>query len=215
MKTELPNFRMSRRLVILCAIIVAILPIAVNAAVGALVDPATKISFDDSIGGLSLFGVGVRKKGPIKVYSVGMYSDPDAKSKIAPIPKVDKSHAISTLRSSLKSASGTIFLLKMNFKVGPHKLASAIAESVEPRTSDKTAVDILKKLILDGISSKGGAVPGTILQFDCFDGGVKVSVDGREIGTAPGLCQAFCDVYLDDKTVSPALRESCIENCFS
>ena len=33
----------------------------------ALVDPATKIKFDDALGSLPLFGVGVRKKGPIKV----------------------------------------------------------------------------------------------------------------------------------------------------
>lgn len=39
----------------------------------ALVDSATKINFDDKLGNLSLFGVGVRKKGPIKV-SYNMYS---------------------------------------------------------------------------------------------------------------------------------------------
>ena len=39
----------------------------VDAAAAALVDSATKINFDDKLGGLSLFGVGVRKKGPIKV----------------------------------------------------------------------------------------------------------------------------------------------------
>ncbi|KAL7518749.1 hypothetical protein ACHAWX_003559 [Stephanocyclus meneghinianus] len=150
-----------------------------------------------------------------KVYSVGMYSDDHAKSKLSSIPKFNKADAISKLRLSLKSASATMFVLKMNFKVGAEKMASAIAESVEPRTSEKGAVEMLKKLILDGISSKGAAVPGTILQFECSNDGVKVSVDSKEIGIAPGLCQAFCDVYLDDKTVSPALRESCIENCCS
>jgi hypothetical protein len=54
-------------LIILIAIAAAILPSEVSAVAAAMVDPATKISFDDSIGGLSLFGVGVRKKGPIKV----------------------------------------------------------------------------------------------------------------------------------------------------
>ena len=33
----------------------------VDAAAAALVDGATKINFDDKLGGLSLFGVGVRK----------------------------------------------------------------------------------------------------------------------------------------------------------
>ena len=44
-----------------------ILPTVVCAAAAAMVDPATKISFDENVSGLSLFGVGVRKKGPIKV----------------------------------------------------------------------------------------------------------------------------------------------------
>ncbi len=40
---------------------------SVDAAAAALVDSATKINFDDKLGDLSLFGVGVRRKGPIKV----------------------------------------------------------------------------------------------------------------------------------------------------
>jgi len=40
----------------------------VTAAAAALIDTATKISFDDTLNnGQSLFGVGCRKKGPIKV----------------------------------------------------------------------------------------------------------------------------------------------------
>lgn len=144
-----------------------------------------------------------------------MYSDSEAKDAISSIPKSNKADAISALRSSIKSASSTTFVLKMNFKVGAEKMAGAIAESVEPRTSDKAAVETLKQLIVDGIASKGAAVPGTELQFDCSEEGVKVSVDNREVGVAPGLCEAFCNVYLDDKAVSPALRDSCVENCCS
>lgn len=183
-------------------------------AAAALMDPATKIKFDDNLGDLPLFGVGVRKKGPIKVYSVGMYSDAAAKASVSSIPKPNKSGALSAIRSSLASSNRTTFVLKMNFKVGAEKMASAIAESVSPRASDKAAVETLKKLILDGVASKGAATPGTVLRFDCSEGeGVKVSVDGSEVGAAPGLCRAFCDVYLDDKGVSPAFRNSCVENC--
>jgi hypothetical protein len=145
-----------------------------------------------------------------------MYSDDETKASISSIPKSNKDGALSTLRTSLKSATATTFLLKMNFKVGAEKMAAAIAESVAPRTSDKAAVETLKKLILDGVATKGAATPGTVLRFDCSsETGVKVSVDGKEIGAAPGLCEAFCDVYLDDKAVSPALRNSCVENCCS
>mmetsp|Transcript_23763 Transcript_23763/g.38862 ORF Transcript_23763/g.38862 Transcript_23763/m.38862 type:complete len:497 (-) Transcript_23763:108-1598(-) len=190
-------------------------PVAkVEAAAAALVDSATRISFDDNLAGLSLFGVGCRRKGPIKVYSVGMYSDAMAKASISSLPKSNEAGALSTLRNSLKSSKITTFLLKMNFKVGAEKMADAIAESVSPRTSDRGAVEILKKLILDGISAKGAASPGTTLQFDCLvSGEVKVSVDGNEIGSAPGLCHAFCDVFLDDNGVSPAFRDSVVENC--
>eukprot|EP00970_Alexandrium_tamarense_P008766 scaffold1695_cov178-Alexandrium_tamarense.AAC.9 len=48
------------------AVALSIAPSSVHAA-AALIDSATKIQFDDTLGGLSLFGVGVRKKGPIKV----------------------------------------------------------------------------------------------------------------------------------------------------
>mmetsp|Transcript_36912 Transcript_36912/g.66391 ORF Transcript_36912/g.66391 Transcript_36912/m.66391 type:complete len:211 (+) Transcript_36912:134-766(+) len=195
------------------AIALGLFPIADAAA--ALIDPATKIKFDDNLGSRPLFGVGVRKKGPIKVYSVGMYSDAESKASISSISKSDKSGALSTLRESLKSATQTTFLLKMNFKVGAEKMASAIAEGVSPRASNKAEVETLKKLILYGVASKGAATPGTILQFDCSEEGVKVSVDGSEIGTAPGLQQAFCDVYLDDKGVSPSFRNSCVDNCCS
>ncbi|KAL7442132.1 hypothetical protein ACHAXM_011149 [Skeletonema potamos] len=178
---------------------------------GAMVDAATNIDFDNNLGGLPLFGIGVRKKGPIKVYSVGMYSDESAKSSIASLPKKS---ALSTLRKSLKNSKTTSFLLKMNFKVGAEKMADAIAESVDPRTSDKGAVESLKKLIMDGVAAKGAATPGTILRFDCLsDGSVKVSVDGKAVGSASGLSEPFCDVFLDDNCVSPAFRESVIENC--
>eukprot|EP00985_Skeletonema_marinoi_P031295 scaffold37542_cov146-Skeletonema_marinoi.AAC.2 len=182
---------------------------------GALVDPATKIEFDDKLGNLSLLGVGVRKKGPIKVYSVGVYTNDDVAGTIAALPKSNKEGVLTTLRESIKSTSKTsttTFLLKMSFKVGAEKMAAAIAESVDPRTSDKGAVETLKQLILDGVAAKGAATPGTTLQFDCSDEGVKVSVDGTEIGSAPGLCQAFSDVFLDKDGVSPALRDSIVEN---
>lgn len=142
-----------------------------------------------------------------KVYSVGMYSDASSDA----ISKSNRADVLSALRASINK-SHTTFLLKMNFKVGAEKMAAAIAESVLPRASSKKKeIDTLKQFILDGVSSKGAATPGMALRFDCSEDGVKVSVDGRVIGTAPGLQQAFCDVYLDDNCVSPALQSSCID----
>lgn len=184
-----------------------------EAAAAALVDPATRIEFDDSLGGLSLCGVGCRKKGPIKVYSVGLYADAAARARLAPLPKSPQAAALAVLRTALPASAGTTFLLKMNFKVGAEKMAAALADSVAPRAADAEAVGALKRLILEGVAAKGAASPGTTLRFDCGRAGVTVFVDGAEIGSAPGLGRAFCDVFLDEDGVSPALRESVVENC--
>ena len=142
-----------------------------------------------------------------------MYSGEEPKESIATIPKSDKDTALSTLSKSISESEQTTFVLKMNFKVGAEKMSNAIAESVSPRASNEAQVETLKKLILDGVAAKGAATPGTVLQFDCSDEGVKVSVDSKEIGTAPGLKDAFCQVYLDDNCVSEAFRNSCVDNC--
>jgi hypothetical protein len=141
-----------------------------------------------------------------------MYSDAEAKAVVSSVSKSNRADALSALRDAVKSTTQTSFVLKMNFKVGAEKMAAAIAESVDPRSSNKAAVGKLKQLILNGVASKGAATPGTVLRFDCSEEGVKVSVDGSEIGTAPGLQQAFCDVFLDDECVSPAFRNNCVEN---
>ena len=183
---------------------------------GGLVDAATKIEFDDAVGdGLRLLGVGVRKKGPIKVYSVGAYATREVRESLASLSKDDKSGALAKLREVIKSSGSTVsFVLKMNFKVGAEKMADAIAESVHPRTSDGDGVEVLKRLIADGVSSKGAATPGTLIRFDCKAGGVSVSVDGTTVGEAPGsLSGALAAVFLDDDGVSPPLRDSVVENC--
>ena len=75
-------------------------------------------------------------------------------------------------------------------------------------------VSELKDLIFEGVSDKGAAVKGTVIEFDCSDG-VEVTVDGKGRGKveSSGLAKAMCDVYLDDKSVSPKLRESILDNC--
>ena len=140
---------------------------------------------------------------------MGMYSNASSDNAIS--SKSNRADVLSALRASINQ-SHTTFLLKMNFKVGAEKMAAAIAESVLPRAlSEKKEVDTLRQYILAGVSTKGAASPGTALRFDCNEEGVKVWVDGCIIGTAPGLQQAFCDVYLDDNCVSPALQNSCID----
>lgn len=98
-------------------------------------------------------------------------------------------------------------------------MANAIAESVAPRAGAGASGDVesLKELILQGITAKGGAATkGTTLQFDCEpESGIRVAVDNKSQGSVSSqlLSKSFCDVYLDDNTVSPTLRSSCLENC--
>lgn len=182
-----------------------------------MTDKATGISFLPKLEELTLFGVGVRKKGPIKVYSVGMYCSESLKEKIATVSKAaDKGkQALKALREGAKE-NPTTFLLEMNFKVGAEKMANAIAESVSPRYSgDPGDVEDLKGLIVKGVAPMGNVKKGNKLQFDCSQDGIAVAVDGNSQGSVSSceLASAFCDVYLDDKSVSPTLRDRCINEC--
>jgi hypothetical protein len=203
------------KLVLACSLLPLLL--VQRAPAEAMTDKATGISFPSNLEDLNIFGVGVRKKGPIKVFSVGMYCSQTVQESLSAVSRAaDKGkEAFAALRRGAQE-SPTSFVLRMNFKVGAEKMASAIAESVSPRHSTPSEVDELKSLIFSGVSEKGAAVNGTVIQFDCSaDKGVDVSVDGKDQGcvSSPGLAKSFCDVYLDDKCVSPTLRESILENC--
>lgn len=195
--------------------LLVLLPV-VLATSSAMKDPATGISFPAKKNGLEIFGVGVRRKGPIKVYSVAAYGTEAAKETLTGISRSqNEKQALAALQSGAKDKA--TFLLEMSFKIGAEKMANAIAESVAPRHKGSSKdVDELKDIIFKGVEAKGAATKGTTFQFDCnAKSGVSVSVDGKEQGSvsSPGLASAFCDVYLDDKCVSPPLRNSCLENC--
>lgn len=183
--------------------------------VASMTDAATGISFPDSKMGKPLFGVGVRKKGPIKIYSVAMYCSQSVRDRLEGVSKSEATKAFEILRDGAKDHS-TTFLLNMNFKVGAEKMASAIADSVAPRHKGSTKdVEALKSLIFSGVEAKGAASKGTTFQFDCSKTGVSVAVDGKRQGnvSSESLAAAFCDVYLDKNCVSPALCQSCVDNC--
>jgi len=209
------NFRMNFSLASSCILLI----LALTGSHGAMTDKATGIDFSPNLDGLSLFGVGVRKKGPIKIYSVGMYASAAVRENLSNLSKtVDRVKALSVLRSSAKSTPPTTFLLKMNFGVGAQKIADALADSVAPRYSGSTDdVERLKSLIFDGVSSSGdgSAKKGTTFQFDCGSSGLDVTVNGMNQGSvdSPELSKSFCDVYLDDKAVSPKMRTSVLDNC--
>lgn len=55
-----------------------------------MTDKATGISFASDLNELNLFGVGVRKKGPIKVYSVGMYCNETVRASLSEVSRSSK-----------------------------------------------------------------------------------------------------------------------------
>jgi Chalcone isomerase-like len=154
-----------------------------------------------------------------------MYGVSALKDKLAGFSKSDP-HAVQTLRSgavasdegpeSATTDAAAVFDLQMSFKVSGEKMASAIAESVLPRFvgGSKDEVDQLKTMISSGVGPEG-ATKGTQFRFECTPSGISVSVNGKNTGSVASqpLAKAFCDVYLDDKCVSPSLRASILENC--
>jgi ribosomal protein L14 len=182
-----------------------------------LTDPATGVSFPGKLrNGLEVMGVGVRKKGPLKIYSVALYGTSALREGLASRSRsTQKTQALETLRDNTGAAS---FRLQMTFKVGSEKMAAAIADAVAPRHSGPAKeVDQLKALILKGVNKQGGeATKGTTFQFDCSPNhGVSVAVnDQPQGGVASGsLAKAFQAIYLDDHCVCPSLRESCVDHC--
>jgi Chalcone isomerase-like len=190
-----------------------------------MIDPATGISFPTHHkNGLEIFGVGVRKKGPIKIYSVACYGNKTVKDGLSSIRRsnTNEKDAYKALHDVILESSDTSFVLEMAFKVGAAKMASAIADSVLPRhKGDKDDIEQLKEMIYQGVSKgndNAAAVKGTKFQFDChLQSGMDVTVNGKPIGSIPSpeLTKAFCNVYCDNDCVSPALRKSCLEHCIA
>jgi Chalcone isomerase-like len=151
------------------------------------------------------------------VYSVACYGPKGvdkALSSYSLSTKGDAVKAMKTLRTELPKGSAT-FVLKFCMSVGAEKISSAIADSVASRCSGSSEVASLKSILQSGMTDSGGGTKkGTTMQFDCAGGGITVSLDGKKLGTAKGggLSKAFCNVYMDDKAVSPALRQSCLNN---
>ena len=211
---------------------IAVVSAAGSSSTGSMVDSATGISFPSQKNGLEIFGVGVRKKGPIKIYSVACYGNKTLKESLLSSisrSKVNEKDAYTAFQNSIvqqSTGSTTSFVLQMAMKVGAAKMASAIADSVSPRhnqNGNPQDVEQLKDLIFKGVTNNGdgsaaAATKGTTFQFDCHcHTGMDVMVNNQHIGTisSPTLSNAFCNVYCDNDCVSPALRKSCIEHCCS
>ena len=122
-------------------------------SVTAIKEPGSGIDFPkkSKLGTLQSFGV--RKKGPIKVYAVGMYQD------------------------SFKSKG---FLLKMAMGVGAPKMTTALVDALKPRCSDAKALDQFSDVMLAGLPD--GCSKGMSLAFGTGGGKLSLSVNGKAVG---------------------------------
>ena len=166
-------------------------------------------TFSSNLGDLLLIGQGLREKMGIKIYGVAMYGS------AAVADATSNAELRNTARLFDATSPGTTFALEMRLQADSETVAEAIAESVKLRYGGSHAdVEYLQTLIADGVKESGGQVTkGTILQFDCTEEGVSVSVNSAMQGTAKfkDLGSAFVDVFVDSDTVSPSLVENCIQ----
>jgi len=163
----------------------------------------------------ALRSLGVRKKGPIKVYAVGMYED-------------------------MFKAPG--FVLKMSMGVGAEKMTNvrrpasprragrarrarrpreparrpratparsrprtappqALVDAIKPRCSDAPALDKFSELMLNGLPD--GCKKNMELCFGTSGGKLALSVGGKAVGSVASkpLAKAFAGVYCDRNAV--------------
>ncbi|GMI09024.1 hypothetical protein TrLO_g4752 [Triparma laevis f. longispina] len=166
------------------------------------VEKSTGVKFPDSVNGLELAGVGVRKKGPLKVYALGLYTSPS---------KSPRASLFGLLRSQPKST--LLMQLTFNSVTGP-KMASALSSSLSSRFKEKDSIQQLSDIIVYGASKQKKVGKGTIFQFNCTPSKIDVSINNDDCGSteAEGIGKAFVDIYLDEKGVSKGLKEDLIEN---
>uniref|UniRef100_A0A7S0Q024 Chalcone isomerase domain-containing protein n=1 Tax=Coccolithus braarudii TaxID=221442 RepID=A0A7S0Q024_9EUKA len=185
----------------------------------ARVEPATKVGFKDSLNGQPLVGVGVRKKGPIKVYGIGMYVD--AMGSKMSLSKYKQHESALKLPASffedILGGFGKTLVLKMVYGVSKEKMAGALAESIKPRmTGGLAAVSEFEQMLMDGCETHakdGRACAGTEFQFGVRGSSLGVHVNGKKVGTinSKPLCRALLKCYFDSKSVAPALKSTSAE----
>jgi len=142
-------------------------------AAGSFKEPRTGIIFEDKYKGAKLSKVGVRTKGPIKVYAVGLY----------------------------EQGKDETYVLKMSYGVGAQKMTSALSEALKPRCKDASLVAAFEECLLNGLPD--GAPKGTCLAFATGGGKLALSVNDKPVGKVASkpLAQAFCGIYSDKNAV--------------
>ena len=138
-----------------------------------LKEARTGITFPAKSGGGSLTRLGVRTKGPIKVYAVGLYEGGGAQT----------------------------FMLKMSYGVGAQKMSSALSDALKPRIGDAKLISDFETTLVQGLPD--GAPKGTELVFGTGGGKLSLAVNGNKVGSIASkpLAAAFANIYCDNNAV--------------
>jgi uncharacterized protein YcbX len=154
----------------------------INAASSTVTEPRTGLVFDDKVQGLKLESLGLRTKGPFKVYAVGQYGKTNP------------------------NKNNNAFVLKMNMSVNAEKLSSALMDALKPRCQklkcDANQVNEFKDMVLQALPSEG-AKSGYTLIFNTSGNKVTLTVNGKQKGKIAGkaVAKAFAAIYTDKDAV--------------
>ena len=194
---------MNSNLVVVAVICVLVL-VQLAPMVECRVEPASGHTYGDTCGALDLAGVGIRKKGPIKVYSVALFADKAACQKECKDPSSDKFDWFCASPSSKE------IVLKMCRDVGTDKMASAIGDAIGSRMGgkDAAALNQLKSAMQSGFDKTGGAKAGTKLTFKSAKSKLSLFINGQQQTecSSATLVKAFYGTYTDKNAVSPTLK---------
>ncbi|KAL3920080.1 MAG: hypothetical protein SGILL_003441 [Bacillariaceae sp.] len=163
-------------------LVALILPILLVSAAKTVKEPRTGIAFDEKVQGLKLDSLGLRTKGPFKVYAVGQYGKTNA------------------------GKPNNAFVLKMNMSVNAEKLSSALMDALKPRCKklkcDANQENEFKEMVLEALPSEG-AKSGYTLIFNTSGNKVTLTVNGKMAGKISGkaVAKAFAAIYTDKNTV--------------
>lgn len=137
-------------------------------------EPRTGIAFEDKIHRQSLQKLGVRTKGPIKVYAVGQYG---------------KNLFVLKMAFNVKAEQLS------------EALMDALKPRCESLGCEKGQVKEFKTFVMSALPN--GAKKGTVLMFNTASGKIALTVNGKAAGKMPGkaLASAFAGIYTDSKAV--------------
>lgn len=173
--------------------IAAALPVAF-----AIVEKSTGIEFPANSKLGKLRSLGVRKKGPIKVYAVGMYEDIfKSKGFMLQMAMGVSAHKMTNVRIMFH-----VFICALNRHTFAKSRAQALIDAVKPRLkSDYDALEKFSDLLLRGLPN--GCARKMCLLFGTSGGKLSLAVDGELIGAVSSkpLTEAFVGVYCDASAV--------------